>query len=718
MNMKARYIIFLLGIISLMPSFSFSQILPYDPTIYERWNILDINRVRDQFNNMGELCDGNEQNIPLARPPAFEYPNGSKISYGTCVGVVIGCPFPQDTGAVGGVDTAGLPYLDGTMNEGPAAFWDPEHFAPYPGVISETSTKAPLSTDPTTWPTKGPNHGWPALIPGTNEPLQVGSEGWPGFGKNGERMADQETFSVMYGWRGRKNIVGNPTGGTRWIKTNMEMWGMAWTGQLYQDFIIWVFVIRNVGTAPIKDMRVGIHSDFGYIPAFMSPTGTGYLNRHYYNTKYQFAWGEADPNAYILNPFGAGALSQTAMSGTMALRMPGPQKNVQIYDAFHFWEGATAPGGNGASKELYYKYNLLNEDNPRSSKNNGFCDDFDMDGIPDTLNGGPNYYLADGSDGEQLLGSGALTLQPGESDTLIFATVFGMSQKDLMQNANNAYVLYHSGFKVVKAPPAPHVEIVSGNTKNTIYWSLNSEQAKGFEGYKIYRSEDNGVTWGSSSFTDFDGGVHYIPLEQFDKIDSIKGHYTTLPQYAWYDLGSDNGLPSIKIIDNDSLKYFKIGDTVHVFVDNSVTNGLKYRYYVAAYDTGHGITGPLENTAASTPQIGTNTVEVIPHADASTTNLSQVRVVPNPYVVASGWEQDNNHQVQFTHLPAVATIKIYNISGELIRTLEHNGNGSLASSIETWDLKNENQQLVAPGLYFFYVSSSIGSTQGKFVIIL
>jgi hypothetical protein len=35
-----------------------------------------------------------------------------------------------------------------------------------------------------------------------------------------------------------------------------------------------------------------------------------------------------------------------------------------------------------------------------------------------------------------------------------------------------------------------------------------------------------------------------------------------------------------------------------------------------------------------------------------------------------------------------------------------------------WDLKNENQQLAAPGLYFFYVSSPIGSTQGKFVIIL
>ena len=710
----------LLGIVIILPSFGYSQILPYDPTIYERWNILNINRVRDQFNNMGELCDGNEQNIPLARPPAFEYPNGSNISYGTCVGVVIGCPFPQDTGAVGGVDSAGLPYLDGTMNEGPAAFWDPEHFAPYPSVVSQTSTKAPLSTDPSTWPKLGPNQGWPSDIPGTNEPLQVGSEGWPGFGKGGERLSDQEMFSVMYGWRGRKNLVGNPTGGTRWIKTNMEMWGMAWTGQLYQDFIIWVYVIRNVGSAPIKDMRVGIHSDYGYIPEFMSPVGYGGLNRHYYYPQLQFAWGEADPSYDPPNPFGAGYMTQVAKSGTMALRMPGPTKKVHIYTAFHFWQGGTAPGGNGESKELFYKYNLTNQENPRDSDHDGFDDDYDGDGIPDTLNGGPNYYLASGSDGVQLLGSGPFTLQPGQSDTLVFATVFGMTQKDLFQHAYNAYVLYHSGFKVIKAPPAPHVEIVSGNTENTIYWSLNSEQSKGFEGYKIYRSEDNGVTWGSTTFNDFDGGLHYVPLEQFDKVDSIKGHYTTLPQYAWYDLGSDNGLPPENIIDTDSLKYFKKGDTVRVFVDKSITNGLKYRYYIAAYDTGHGITGPQENTAASVPQVGTNTVEVIPHGSMSRTtkDLSKIKVVPNPYVVASGWEQTSSHELQFTHLPSTATIRIYNVAGELVRTIEHNGNGTLAPSIETWNLENEDNQLVAPGLYFFYISSPVGDTQGKFVIIL
>lgn len=90
--------------------------------LYQRYNTLDINRVRTIFNNTGLLCDGNEQNIPLARPPAFEYPNGSGISYGTAVGIVIGAPGNQDAGVVGGVNLENLAYLDATLDEGPAAF--------------------------------------------------------------------------------------------------------------------------------------------------------------------------------------------------------------------------------------------------------------------------------------------------------------------------------------------------------------------------------------------------------------------------------------------------------------------------------------------------------------------------------------------------------------------------------------------------------------------
>lgn len=679
-----------------------------DPMLYQRWNIMGINRVRTQFNNTGLLCDGNEQNIPLARPPAFEYPNGSGLSYGTSVGVVIGAPGNQDPGAVGGDNPNHLEYLDATIDEGSAAFWDEEHFAPYPEVVS--GSKAAVSNDPTTWPQR-----WPQFVPGTNQPLIVGPEGWPGIGKNGNIIADQETYSAMYSWRGTD--VGNTD--RRWLLTNMEMRGFAWTGELYQDFIVWMFVIRNVGTAPIVDMRAGIHSDFGYLPIFMPPNPWGDDDRHYYDPALQFAYG-SDDDFYEPNPTG-GTLGegQIAWSGTVALRMPGPTKKVKTYDAFHFWMEATTPRGNGASKELYFRYNLENLGDPQDSNKDGIDDDFNENGIPDDQEGGPGYYLGIGADGLQVLGSGPFTLNPGESDTLIFATVFGMSKNQLYKNVRNAIVLYNSGFKPVKAPEAPKVEIVAGDGKNTIYWSLNSEKDPKFEGYKIYRSADNGQTWGSQTFTDFEGGIHYIPLVQSDKVDGIKGNYRTLPEFAWYYLGSETGLPPIKIIDNDSLSFFKRGDTVRIFVDDNVINGLNYRYYIASYDTGNGITGPLENTPASNPQIGTNTVQVVPHAPISYGgNLNEVKVVPNPYIVANGWEQGDERQIQFTHLPLQATIRIMNTSGDLVRTIYHDQSNSIAPSIAKWDLKNENQQLVAPGLYFFHVESSEGNTSGKFIIIL
>uniref|UniRef100_A0A7V3E7A5 T9SS type A sorting domain-containing protein n=1 Tax=Ignavibacterium album TaxID=591197 RepID=A0A7V3E7A5_9BACT len=678
-----------------------------DPMLYQRWNIMDINRVRTQFNNTGLLCDGNQQNIPLAKPPAFEYPNGSGLSYGTSIGVVIGAPGNQDTGAVGGDNPEQLEYLDGTMDEGSAAFWDEEHFAPYPEIVG--GSKAALSNDPTTWP-----QSWPTLVPGTNQPLIVGPEGWPGIGESGSIIADQETYSVMYSWRGTD--VGNTN--RRWLKTHMEMRGFAWSGELYQDFIIWMFVIRNIGSAPIVDMRAGIHSDYGYFPIFMPPNPWGDDDRHYYDPVLQFAYG-SDDDFYEPNPTdGSLGEGQIAWSGTLALRMPGPTKSVQTYDAFHFWMEATTPRGNGASKELYFRYNLNNQGDPHDSNNDGIDDDFNENGIPDAQEGGPGYYLGLGADGLQVLGSGPFTLNPGESDTLIFATVFGMSKNQLYKNARNALVLYNSGFKPVKAPEPPKVEVIPGDGKNILYWSLNSEKDPEFEGYKIYRSADNGQTWGSQTFTDFEGGIHYVPLYQADKIDGIKGNYRTLPEFAWYYLGDDTDLPPIKVIDNDSLSLFKTGDTVRVFVDDNVVNGLNYRYYIAAYDTGNGITGPLENTPASKPQIGTNTVQAVPHAPVSYGSLSQVKVVPNPYIVANGWEQGDERQIQFTHLPLIATIRILNSSGDLVKTIYHDQSNSIAPSIAKWDLKNENQQLVAPGLYFFHVESSEGNASGKFIIIL
>ncbi len=684
-----------------------------NPMVNQRWNIFDYNLVRTQFNNTGLLCDGNQQNMPLARPPAFEYPNGSGIQYGTSVGVVLGAPADQLPGAVGGDNADQKPYLDGTMDEGSAAFWSEEHFAPYPflGTVERT----PMSDDVESWPDP-----WPDVLPGSGRPLAVGSEGWPGFGPGGEKVAEVESFTAMYGWKGTDAQESGATENVHWLNTELTCRGLAWSGSLYEDFIVWVYTVENIGTDPIQDLRVGVHVDFGFFPEFFAAPFYD-EDRHYYDPQLQLAYGWDDNSFEILPSGGTVGGEEIAWGGAIALRMPGGDHRVHTYDVFHFWQNATTPRGNGASQELYYLYNLVNDQDPQDSDGDGIDDDFDEDGVPDVENGGPGYWVASGADGVQVMGSEPFDLAPGEIDTLIFATVFGINKADLITNARRALNLYENGWQPLTPPPAPTLEAVVADRAVTLYWSDDAEEDEEFEGYKLYRSADNGVTWGDRSFNDFSGGVHYVPMARFDLDDGIKGNYRTLAEYAWFDLGDDTGLPAKQAVTAEmGLSSFPVGDSVYAFTDRDIMNGLKYRYYVAAYDSGNGVVGPLENTPATNPAEVNNTVEVVPHAAAAATasDLDEVRVVPNPYIVSNAWEQGRSREIQFTRLPGRATVRIFNSAGELVRTLEHDAAGAKAESIRTWDLLNDDHQLVGPGVYFYHITSPVGETSGKFVIIL
>ncbi|MFQ6617383.1 MAG: T9SS type A sorting domain-containing protein [Fidelibacterota bacterium] len=100
---------------------------------------------------------------------------------------------------------------------------------------------------------------------------------------------------------------------------------------------------------------------------------------------------------------------------------------------------------------------------------------------------------------------------------------------------------------------------------------------------------------------------------------------------------------------------------------------------------------------------------------ASKDDLQAIRVVPNPYTVTSFYETSVEvKQIQFTHLPEKATIRIFNIAGDLIKTIEHN-NGT---SIEFWDLRTYNDQEISFGIYIYHVEApGIGDKMGKFAII-
>jgi len=103
-------------------------------------------------------------------------------------------------------------------------------------------------------------------------------------------------------------------------------------------------------------------------------------------------------------------------------------------------------------------------------------------------------------------------------------------------------------------------------------------------------------------------------------------------------------------------------------------------------------------------------------AAVADTTLDTIKVVPNPYIVRSRFnETANSRKMRFTNLPQECRISIFTISGELVRVLDHN---SQFDGNEWWDLRTGNNQEVAPGLYIYHVESKNGKEKvGKFAVI-
>ncbi|MGQ9678452.1 MAG: hypothetical protein ACUVUD_04140 [bacterium] len=109
------------------------------------------------------------------------------------------------------------------------------------------------------------------------------------------------------------------------------------------------------------------------------------------------------------------------------------------------------------------------------------------------------------------------------------------------------------------------------------------------------------------------------------------------------------------------------------------------------------------------------------YADTTTKQTLTVKVVPNPYIVFNGWEKTSEQRViKFTHLPNTCTIRIFTTAGDLLKVIEHKDTKKSLfdeGGTATWDLVNDYGQLIAPGVYIFYVESPVGEYTGKFMVI-
>ena len=152
-------------------------------------------------------------------------------------------------------------------------------------------------------------------------------------------------------------------------------------------------------------------------------------------------------------------------------------------------------------------------------------------------------------------------------------------------------------FSEFSKPNAPKIYAVADHNRVLVSWDASAESSidsltayADFEGYKLYRSIDGGITWGGNEdkLYDFDGNfVGWIPYAQFDlDSESDKDHciYTNEdcesdePRRNTSIAGLDPYAPRFSLGVNSGIEY--------AFIDSNVVDGVEYTYTVCAYDIG------------------------------------------------------------------------------------------------------------------------------------
>lgn len=202
---------------------------------------------------------------------------------------------------------------------------------------------------------------------------------------------------------------------------------------------------------------------------------------------------------------------------------------------------------------------------------------------------------------------------------------------------------------------------------------------------------------------------------------------TEIPIFAKNITQNKNAV--LLIIDNDENDEFNEGD--NLIVAELQANG-QYRYrYNLKFNALEGNIPPSPGDKlriSSTRAFGTGdyfefgVIKSGVDNELASSQLDNIYVAPNPYIGAASWERNSDQvgrgerKIYFFNLPQRSTIRIFNVRGELINTLEHDG--SISDGAISWDLRTANNEDIAYGVYFYHVyAEGVGEYVDKFAIV-
>lgn len=486
-----------------------------------------------------------------------------------------------------------------------------------------------------------------------------------------DAVSEQDFYAVYYD----TSFVVNHTP----LGLRVNQVSYMWSYSYIDDVVIVTFIIKNIGDADFEDVYLGIYAemvsgnwdfwgdDFNTTPFF------GH-KRLFYNDTLYLMYEKNDGYDYLAKGiFSIGILGLEDSSGVVELD--------SLTKSFNWWSWRDMEGDVPDQQ----RYNLMSNGQHDSDVNDAYVLD---NGYPDPipcLAIGPIPYL---------------NMQ--DSITFTIALCGGMTENELFQNFNWARKAYEANYVLPAPPPSPRLATLPDSREVTIYFDDSPEfvrdpsppNLRDFEGYRVYRSE-----------TGLANPDEWILLYQFDKSpdDTI--------QDVDHSQGFNTGLPQ-KETEGEYEEWYKI-------VDMGVRNGFKYFYTVTSYDVGNPEIGlpPLESALRQ------NMVETIPGTPPTSDPDKDIGVYPNPYRVSSMWDTGSprGRVIRFYNLPEKATLYIFNLAGELVKTIEHDSSNlpGEAGGEAVWDLITDKEQAIATGLYVFCVKDHDTGRikKGKFLVI-
>jgi hypothetical protein len=289
-----------------------------------------------------------------------------------------------------------------------------------------------------------------------------------------------------------------------------------------------------------------------------------------------------------------------------------------------------------------------------------------------------------------------------------------MDRASLIENARWAQRAYDNCYILPSPPQPPPYRVTPAPGGIDLFWSAAFEDSldpfyhePDFEGYRVFITRKEGAI-----SDDFE------LVRDVDLIDTV---------------GYDTGFESVRddtTLDGTPYDY-------HLQIPN-LKDGFKYWVSLTAYDKGQPQQG------VESMQSGVLATKVLTVPGPSAEEERKVSVFPNPYRGQAVWDgtRDREKYVWFVNLPEKATIRIFTLAGDLVRTVQFDAETRFSDSTYTgrdvqglkikqrdriampggmcaWDLISDRDQAVATGLYIFSVEDrATGKNQvGKLMII-